>query len=90
MKCAKLETTITINYEDGMTIGHRTTDSTKVVIRYISGYPTGKTILGAVAYPTTDIYGAILWVDSSGALRGVSKVAVTDYAVTILVFYKEP
>ena len=79
-----------INYADENTIGYRTTNSTKVQISTLSGYPTGKTIVGAIAYPslsTEDSYGAIFWVDGGGYLKGASKTARTAMKVDILVLY---
>lgn len=82
-----LSTNLSIDYADAETIGYRTTESTKVDIRNLQGFPTGKTIVCAYPRGYDDIYGAYLWVDNSLYLRGTSKTSRT-ISVTITVFYK--
>lgn len=82
-----LSTSLTIDHADSATIGYRTTEATKVDIRTLSGFPTGKTIVCAYPHGYDDIYGRVLWVDNSLYLRGVSKDSAT-VSVTITVFYK--
>lgn len=82
-----LSTNLTIDHADSATIGYRTTDSTKVALSSLQGFPTGKTVVCAYPHAYDDIYGRVLWVDNSLNLRGVSKYSCT-ISVTITVFYK--
>lgn len=84
---AVLSTQLEINYADSNTIGYRTTETTKVDITSLQGYPTGKTYIGSSA-KAVDIYGATVYVDSDKYLRGVRKISGT-VQVSIYVFYKD-
>ena len=48
VKSVLLTSSMTCNYQDSSTIGYRSTTSDKVDITGITGYPTGKKILGTV------------------------------------------
>ena len=81
----RLSANLTINYADAASIGYRTTEATKIDVTGLTGYPTGKTVLGCLAWGN-DIYGSIIWVDNSNYLRGASKTSAT-IAVNIIVLY---
>ena len=86
VEVVSLSTNLTIDYQDGSTIGYRTTEQTKVDITQLTGFPAGKTIVATIA-KCADYRGAEVFVDGSNYLRGVMKVSAT-VGVTIYVFYK--
>ena len=82
---AILTTPLEMSYADTSSLGYRTTETTKVDISALSGYPTGKTYVGAVAQ-AMDIYGSVVYIDASKYLRGARKISGT-VDVRIYVFY---
>lgn len=82
---AILTTPLEMSYADTSSLGYRTTETTKVDISTLSGFPTGKTYVGAVAQ-AMDIYGSVVYIDASKYLRGARKISGT-VDVRIYVFY---
>jgi len=88
VEVAILTTTITINYADSDSIGYRTTETTKIQLSSLQGYPTGKTIVDAIVTAKSNIQGVLLWLDTNGYIRGASKTSLTNEPISISVLYK--
>lgn len=81
-----LSTNVEVSYQDTSTIGYRTTEQTKVAVSNLSGYPTGHTIVGMIAYATY-VYGGEAFVDDSGYIRACTKASTSSLPVKVLCFY---
>ena len=81
-----LSASVEVTYYDTSTIGYRTTETTKVDVTSLSGYPTGKTVVAMIAYGTI-IFGDIAFVDNSNYLRMASKTSGTKGAKVVVLYY---
>lgn len=91
LKVAVLSTTITPNIQDVDTIGYRTSETSKVVIADLPGYPAGKNIVGMIPVckqSSVAYRNAILNIDNINCLRACSVISET-FDVRIYVFYTE-
>ena len=81
-----LSALVEVSFQDTSTIGYRTTEQTKVAVSSLSGYPTGRTIVGMVAQ-VTYLYGGEAFVDDSGYIRAYTKASTSSLPVKVLCFY---
>ena len=81
-----LSTSVEVTYSDPSTIGYRTTETTKVDVTSLAGYPMGKTVVATLAYGT-EIYGDIAFVDNANYLRMASKTSGTKGAKVVVMYY---
>lgn len=81
-----LSALVEVSFQDTSSIGYRTTEQTKVAVSSLSGYPTGRTIVGMIAQATY-LYGGEAFVDDSGYIRACTKASTANLPVKVLCFY---
>lgn len=88
IQCAVLTTSINISYQDANSIGYRNTVANAVDITTIQGYPTGKTIIGAIPVGNEAIISATFAIVNGTELHATSKISGTR-SCTIYVLYTD-